>query len=512
MAAKKKGDGFISRSLQPRLEADPIRVAALTLMEARKKDSAEDRLGKRARDLQREGAALVAGEEGAEEEEEEEEEEEGEEEEEEVVVSKRGAGGPTEAVDQREATTLEAIAALAKARQTEGELRILRIQKAHEARIQQRHRVQVAKLDDGKEKLELEDFETVFVPTHCNNVCRNSFLLEASCVANRGRFPGFFEWTPGKGTSAGTDALNIFGHTRNYCQGLNVPLSVVPRGNLKNVLVCALSLHLPTNELPFPVGVCVGQMVDRDVGQGKILKDFEPCSNMRVAWKDKRFHSIIPGKLSSSPIKIPLFRNTANVNHELVVTHPWAHRNNLRDDITGPIAGKYFANKTHPIMDVIARYHAYRPEWRFPTESNDRPGTYLIGMTTYRQAIRETERIFAEHLPVMDVERMVIRFFPLTDTLQAQRDAAVEEVATYLVGGCVETVHVFRDQVSEKEEKAALSDTRSLGPSASTADTVSVYKSQLENPDDEKDPDDLDDVRSRVSSTVTKPSKFPVYT
>jgi len=258
---------------------------------------------------------------------------------------------------------------------------------------------------------------TRYIPDYINTVSVSKTYVSTCANLTSGVIP---PWCP-------PNAMVAFGSYDGYAQGLSIPLSNTPTGNISNTFIVRAYLSGVENKLPYAVGVTIGELKtpseeeQRKLRQGKQPR-FEAMAHTDVSDPaGKRVHGVIPpGKTEF----VELYRSHEEINHKWGGRYPNVTAATVVNDkvsygddcIAVPVLGPVAEH----IIEMGAESGYDLPE---PVNEHEKwKGKLIVTNRTFNEAVKSVKEILQRSLPIQDLSKFCMEFDAYNKFGCAQQD------------------------------------------------------------------------------------------
>lgn len=285
------------------------------------------------------------------------------------------------------------------------------------AKIQESHNKNSYLFEYSKEVLKQND--AVIIPLHCNRVSQRTIhggvMLPTNPDLKRTGNSLTYEYRA-------SNPILAFGHRSNYAQGLYVPYSSTPTGNVENVYVGKLSLMNVNSNLPYAIGVvCMERHPDK-VSEGTAYPDANCYENTTAASGQQLFHGIIPP--FAKDYSVTLYKNSTGITHTWGAKYPdlRATKKSIYKGCSAALNVVYV-----PITSVIAEYifaNAHLEGWELPVRGTHTHDSQALACSIPQvtKAVKMIRNIIEQNIPVFNMANFYLKFVPITKPEHAKLD------------------------------------------------------------------------------------------
>lgn len=266
-----------------------------------------------------------------------------------------------------------------------------------------------------------------FVPYHATrtHMCRMSGELSFDTKTKTGQYRPI-------------EPLQCFGSKTEWGQGNVIDRMEEKAGILSNVYVIRARTSYMKHELPCSVGVIFGEIHGKDFVPYNGAVDYCEYANNDDAVDG--YHLILPPYYESEKEEVA-YKSGADVNSEYGKEYVYL-TSDERDITLGakPIGKDWLVPNTSPILKKIYK-DGIMPEADLPQEDRnaDPNGVkyYIVKKAIFDETVREIKRQVNSSIPVRDLNKFVIRFYPfwnspygklLTARAVTERDSSLQAI------------------------------------------------------------------------------------
>lgn len=276
------------------------------------------------------------------------------------------------------------------------------------------------KLRTSKDMIVSEEMLKVNRTPWCPNYGHRIALSYAYNSLNFALSDKIIQWQPQK---IQDKTKNVFGSLCDWGQGYVIRRSLLPTGNMKNVFIISITLEYVKNPNPFAVAIVLGQIEDKD-GRLKVYSGSNnyyidpnyPAHPLPIECNN-RVHFVLPPNYESK--KDIIYMSNKNIGDKFGQDYPWLTTDSTRIDLD---IQNYGSNKkavpvNHPLTE-LAMGTVPLDDSELPTKAPESEiefkDHYIMTNAVYQRARDALKNKIENIIPVQDLEKFAIHFYPLT--------------------------------------------------------------------------------------------------
>ncbi len=261
------------------------------------------------------------------------------------------------------------------------------------------------------------------------------------------------------------NGMTVFGSTHSYAQGINIPISEEPIGELTNAFLLEVKISDVVNEHPFWIGVTLTHEETGTKNEKKPLGNATHYSPI----KNENYHFLIPPKSNNNRPQ-SIYWSSYTINNENAKQYTWMTSDkkilerevepfdrHLSIPVIHPVAKRYF--------EICHLFQNWEPLQLHPT----RQERFVIDRARFNYIAEELSKEIQNSVPIVDLKTLRVQLqvldprpeiakkTPVFETENGERVRMIENYADPLFYFCLQMTWCFRDfysPESEEEEEA----------------------------------------------------------